>query len=124
MANKKSKKKKETTPESNTSASTQAAAQPKKADSKKAAKNDVTSTKKLAKEKKNKNKKPGFFARVKNYFASVRSEMKRVVWPTKQELINYTVAVCASLIVVGVVIAVLDAVIGQGLVLFSGLRSW
>lgn len=122
MANKKSKKKKVTTPESNTSASTQAAAQSKKADSKKAAKNDVTSTKKLAKEKKN--KKPGFFARVKNYFASVRSEMKRVVWPTKQELINYTVAVCASLIVVGVVIAVLDAVIGQGLVLFSGLRSW
>lgn len=122
MANKKSKKKKVTTPESNTSASTQVAAQPKKADSKKAAKNDVTSTKKLAKEKKN--KKPGFFARVKNYFASVRSEMKRVVWPTKQELINYTVAVCASLIVVGVVIAVLDAVIGQGLVLFSGLRSW
>lgn len=122
MANKKSKKKKVTTPESNTSASTQAAAQPKKADSKKAAKNDVTSTKKLAKEKKN--KKPGFFARVKNYFASVRSEMKRVVWPTKQELINYTVAVCASLIVVGVVIAVFDAVIGQGLVLFSGLRSW
>lgn len=122
MANKKSKKKKVTTPESNTSASTRAAAQPKKADSKKAAKNDVTSTKKLAKEKKN--KKPGFFARVKNYFASVRSEMKRVVWPTKQELINYTVAVCASLIVVGVVIAVFDAVIGQGLVLFSGLRSW
>ena len=122
MANKKSKKKKVTTPESNTSASTQAAAQPKKTDSKKSAKNDVTSTKKLAKEKKN--KKPGFFARVKNYFASVRSEMKRVVWPTKQELINYTVAVCASLIVVGVVIAVLDAVIGQGLVLFSGLRSW
>lgn len=122
MANKKSKKKKVTTAESNASASTQAAAQPKKADGKKAAKNDVTSTKKLAKEKKN--KKPGFFARVKNYFASVRSEMKRVVWPTKQELINYTVAVCASLIVVGVVIAVLDAVIGQGLVLFSGLRSW
>ena len=122
MANKKSKKKKVTTAESNASASTQAAAQPKKADGKKAAKNDVTSTKKLAKEKKN--KKPGFFARVKNYFASVRSEMKRVVWPTKQELINYTVAVCASLIVVGVVIAVLDAVIGQGLVFFSGLRSW
>lgn len=122
MANKKSKKKKVTTAESNASASTQAAAQPKKADGKKAAKNDVTSTKKLAKEKKN--KKPGFFVRVKNYFASVRSEMKRVVWPTKQELINYTVAVCASLIVVGVVIAVLDAVIGQGLVLFSGLRSW
>ena len=122
MANKKSKKKKVTTAESDASTSTQAATQSKRAESKKAAKNDVTSTKKLAKEKKN--KKPGFFARVKNYFASVRSEMKRVVWPTKKELINYSLAVCASLIVVGVVIAVLDAVIGQGLVLFSGLRSW
>ena len=122
MANKKSKKKKVTAAESDASTSTQAATQSKKAESKKAAKNDVTSTKKLAKEKKN--KKPGFFARVKNYFASVRSEMKRVVWPTKKELINYSLAVCASLIVVGVVIAVLDAVIGQGLVLFSGLRSW
>lgn len=122
MANKKSKKKKVTAAESDASTSTQAATQSKKAESKKTAKNDVTSTKKLAKEKKN--MKPGFFARVKNYFASVRSEMKRVVWPTKKELINYSLAVCASLIVVGVVIAVLDAVIGQGLVLFSGLRSW
>ena len=49
--------------------------------------------------------------------------MKRVVWPTKNELVNYTVAVCASLIVVGVAIALLDLVIGQGLVLFASLRG-
>ena len=80
------------------------------------------STKTPAKAKKS-DKKPGFIDRGKAYMASVRSEMKRVVWPTKNELVNYTVAVCASLIVVGVSIAVLDLVIREGLVLFAGLRG-
>lgn len=79
------------------------------------------STKKSAQKKTE--KKTGLFARGKAYLASVRSEMKRVVWPTKNELVNYTVAVCASLIVVGVAIALLDLVIGQGLVLFASLRG-
>ena len=74
------------------------------------------STKTPAKAKKS-DKKPGLIARGKAYMASVRSEMKRVVWPTKNELVNYTVAVCASLI------AVLDLVISEGLVLFAGLRG-
>lgn len=68
-------------------------------------------------------KKPSIFSRAKAYLRSVRSEMKRVVWPTKKELVNYTVAVCASLVVVGVVIAILDAIIGGGLVVFAGLRG-
>lgn len=70
-----------------------------------------------------KNEKPGFFARTKKYFASVKSEMKRVTWPDKKELVNYSVVVCASLIVVGVVIALLDAGFGEALALFSGLRG-
>ncbi|MBS6598513.1 MAG: preprotein translocase subunit SecE, partial [Collinsella sp.] len=56
-------------------------------------------------------------------FASVKSEMKRVTWPDKKELVNYSVVVCASLIVVGVVIALLDAGFGEALALFSGLRG-
>lgn len=75
-----------------------------------------------AKEKK-KGGKPGPFARVRNYFASVRSEMRRVTWPSKKELINYSVVVCVSLAIVGVVIALLDFVISEGLFLFSGLRG-
>ena len=86
-----------------------------------AAKPEVKKTAKV--KAKDKNKKPGLFARIKKYFSSVRSEMKRVVWPSKKELINYTVTVCVSLIVVGVVIALLDAGIGQALVAFSGLRG-
>ncbi len=70
-----------------------------------------------------KNAKPGFFGRIKKYLGSVRTEMRRVTWPSKKELFNYSVAVCISLIVVGVVIAALDMVIGEGLALFSGLRG-
>ena len=73
--------------------------------------------------KSKKNEKPGFFARTKKYFASVKSEMKRVTWPDKKELVNYSVVVCASLVVVGVVIALLDAGFGEALALFSGLRG-
>ena len=114
MANKKSNKKKVQTKEEPKAASTQVAkAEPKKASA---------PAKKAAKAKKNSGK-PGVLARAKSYLSSVRSEMKRVVWPTKKELVNYSVAVCASLVVVGIVIALLDAVISGGLVLFAGLRG-
>ncbi len=108
----------------------QAAPEPKKKglfksktdkDSKAAAKKGTASKSKGS--KKDKNAKPTFFGRIKNYFSAVKTEMHRVVWPSKQELINYSVAVVVSLIVVGVVIAVLDLVIGEGLVLFAGLRG-
>ena len=104
MANKKNKKK---------------AQQPARANN--AAANSKVEAKKAAKSKKN--EKPGFFARTKKYFASVKSEMKRVTWPDKKELVNYSVVVCASLVVVGVVIALLDAGFGEALALFSGLRG-
>ena len=118
MANKKSNKKKAAD-----AAASQAA--PATTTKKQAKKAEAASAKKDAstKKAKAKNAKPGFFARVKAYFASVRSEMKRVVWPTKKELLNYSLAVCASLVVVGVAIALLDVVIGEGLVLFAGLRG-
>ena len=103
------------------------AAAPKKAAAKETPKKSLlASVKKDApakKSKKDKNEKPGMIARAKKYLGSIRSEMKRVVWPSKKELINYSVAVIVSLIVVGVVIAALDAVISEGLVLFSGLRG-
>jgi preprotein translocase subunit SecE len=70
-----------------------------------------------------KEKKPGFFSKVKAYFHDVRTEMHRVVWPSKKELLNYTVAVVAMLIVFGVVIWLLDTGIVAALVGYSGLRG-
>lgn len=69
-----------------------------------------------------KNGKPGFFARVKNYFKNVRGEIKRVVWPTKPDMIKYTGAVLGMLVFFGILIAVVDALIVPVLYAFSGLR--
>lgn len=119
MANKKNKKKVQ---QNNEAQKATASSSSKVETSKAVSKKDAAPAKK-AKAKAKKNEKPGFIARTKNYFRSVKSEMKRVVWPSKKELINYSVTVCVSLIVVGVAIALLDMLIGEGLVLFSGLRG-
>lgn len=66
--------------------------------------------------------KPGVVARIKTYFKNVRTEVKRVVWPTKQEMIKYTGAVLGMLVFFGVLIAIVDAVIVPLLYAFSGLR--
>lgn len=68
-------------------------------------------------------KKPGFFGRIKNYLGAVRSEMRRVVWPSKEELRSYSVAIIGMLIVFGVVIWLVDSGIVAALVGFTGLRG-
>ena len=41
----------------------------------------------------NREEKEKFLSKVKNYFKGVRSELKKVNWPTKKELTNYTIVV-------------------------------
>jgi preprotein translocase subunit SecE len=55
--------------------------------------------------------KPGFFARLGNYFRDVRSEMKRVVWPNRPEVINSSVVVIVTLIFFSAFIALTDIVV-------------
>ena len=71
----------------------------------------------------NKNGKPKLWVRIKEYFNGVRTEIKRVVWPKKEELIKYTIAVVGMLIFFGVLIALVDAAIVPLLYAFSGLRG-
>lgn len=70
-----------------------------------------------------KNKKPGFFKRIANWFGDVKTEMRRVTWPTKDELKSYSVAVIAMLIVFGVLIWLVDTGIVAVLAGFTGLRG-
>ena len=60
-------------------------------------------------------KKPGIFARIRKYFRYTKSEVKKVVWPTRQQIVNNTGVVIACIIVVGAFIGVLDAVFTFGL---------
>ena len=66
--------------------------------------------------------KPSIFTRASTYFKNVRTEMKRVVWPSRDELVKYSVAVVAMLVFFGVLIAVVDSLILPALYAFSGLR--
>lgn len=50
----------------------------------------------------------------------VKVELKKVIWPTKKELINYTVMVIVATLVVMAIIAVSDGVFAQ---LFRLLRN-
>jgi len=66
-------------------------------------------------------KKKGFFAGIKRFFKNIakffrdtRSEMKKVVWPNKKQVIN-TVVVLVVVLLSAVVIFILDAVFGFGL---------
>ena len=75
------------------------------------------------KPEKKSDKKPGVFRRFFNYLGDVRSEMKRVVWPSKDELKSYSVAIIAMLIVFGVIIWLVDSGIVAALVGYTGLRG-
>ena len=59
--------------------------------------------KKDAKQKKQ--RKPG---RIRKYFKEVGGELKKVTWPTKKELINYTGVVIVFVLVFAVVIGAMD----------------
>ena len=58
-------------------------------------------------------KKPGFFARIGKWFKELKSELKKVQWPTKKQTINNTVIVILCCIVVGICILVFDALAGS-----------
>lgn len=46
--------------------------------------------------------------RIGGSFKDMYSELKKVTWPTRKEMINYTLVVLAFMLVMGVVIGLLD----------------
>lgn len=56
------------------------------------------SVSKPAKQAKPASNKPNVFARLGQYFKDVRSEMRRVVWPNRQEVLNSSVVVIVTLL--------------------------
>jgi preprotein translocase subunit SecE len=66
-------------------------------------------------------KKVGIFTRIKNYLGEVRAEMRRVTWPTRQELVNASLIVVAALVFFGVYIAIIDNIVVIPLDWIAGL---
>ena len=70
-------------------------------------------------------KKKNWFARawgaICRYFRELRSELKKVVWPTPKQVVKNTLIVLASVLVVGIFIWIFDFVASNGI---NALIDW
>jgi len=59
------------------------------------------------------------FSRITNFFKEVRAELKKVTWPTREQVIKLTIVVVVISLVFGIYIGGLDLVLTQatGLIL-------
>ena len=59
-------------------------------------------------------KKPGLFARIGKWFRELKSECRKIVWPTREQTTNNTLVGIACVVIIGIFIWVLDIVFGLG----------
>ena len=71
------------------------------------------------------NKKPNFFVRTgkrfSKWFREMKSELKKVVWPSGKQLLNNTIIVLVDVLIVGVIVCLFDFVAGLGIDLLGKL---
>ncbi len=91
-------------------AAAKAAAKEEKAAKKAAIKAAKEAKKNAAKGK----EKLGFFARIAKFFRDYKSEFKKLVWPTRQQLFKNSAVVLVSVIVCGAALALLDFGLNKG----------
>ena len=80
----------------------------------------VDTAPKAAKEEKKKDaksSKPGLGAKIKKFFKDYKSEMKKIVWYSREQTVHSSIVVIVCIVFIGAVIAALD--FG-----FSHLLSW
>ncbi len=62
---------------------------------------------------KQKVEKLGFFQRIKKWFRGVRLELKKVTWPTKKEMVNFTLVVISISLLLAIFIGAFDTIFGE-----------
>ena len=66
-----------------------------------------------------KTEKPGFFTRAKNWivalpgrianaFKNMAAELKKAAWPSRKDLVNYSIVVIAFVVALAVIVGLLD----------------
>ena len=73
-------------------------------------------------QKKSEPKKVTLLGTIRDWFAGVMTEMRRVVWPTPKELRNFSFAVIGLLVVFGTLVWLVDTGVVAGLVQYDKLR--
>ncbi len=60
--------------------------------------------------------KPSFFARVKAWLRTYKSDMKKIVWSSPKQVLNNSILVLVCIVVLGAVIGLLDVVFNMAIV--------
>ncbi len=66
-------------------------------------------------------KKPSLGSRIGKFFREYKSELKKVVWATKEQTLNNFVLVVVSVVITSVCIGVLDLVFNSGITALGNL---
>jgi preprotein translocase subunit SecE len=53
-------------------------------------------------------RKLGFIRKISTFFREVRAEMKKVIWPSREEITKYTAVVLFMIAVLGAFITIVD----------------
>ena len=67
-----------------------------------------------------KGERPSLPARIALFYRQVVAEMRKVIWPTRSELITYTWVVIIFVVAVAVIVGVLDYVFAKGVLKIFG----
>jgi preprotein translocase subunit SecE len=67
-----------------------------------------------------KGERPNLFARIGLFYRQVVAELHKVIWPTRRELITYTTVVLAFVTGLTVIVAILDNLLGRGVLFIFG----
>ena len=71
-------------------------------------KDSAIETKQEKAKAKTKDTQPGPFSKIVRYFKDLKSEFKKIVWPSKKQIINNTLVVIVCMAVVALIIWLLD----------------
>lgn len=71
----------------------------------------------------NTTKKASFATRVKRFFKDTKAELKKVTWPTKEQLMHNTGVIIVFIILIAVILSVLDLAFGELFTLLTGILS-
>jgi preprotein translocase subunit SecE len=64
--------------------------------------------------------KPSLFARISLFIRQVIAELRKVIWPTRKELVTYTTVVIIFVLIMAAIVAVLDFAFTRGVLAIFG----
>ncbi len=65
-------------------------------------------------------KQPNMFARFSRFLREVVAELRKVIWPTKNQMVTYTIVVIVFLVFMVALVGVLDLLFAKGVLAVFG----